>query len=68
MNNLPYNNCNAIDIAINNLEKSSEAISNWADDPKNYNTELAHILSMISLEMRACASNLKEAHYMFGSY
>jgi hypothetical protein len=66
MNDSLNTNTNVIDIAISNLEKSSEVISSWADNPKNYNTELAHMLGMISLEMRACASNLREAHYMYG--
>lgn len=57
---------NTINDAISNLEKTSEVLAEWADNPKNYNSEFAHILCMISLEMRNQASTLKEANYIYG--
>ncbi len=51
---------------IDSLEKTSETLATYADDPKNYNSEYAHMLYMISLDMRSNASSLKEYHYHFG--
>lgn len=55
-----------INEAISNLEKSSDALASWADNPKNYNSDLAHMLSMMALEMRSQASTLRETNYLYG--
>lgn len=63
MSTLPYNEIDAIATAIKNLEASSRAISNWADSNDNMNSELAHILSMMSLEMRSQSKDLQNFQY-----
>ena len=67
MNTLPYKEVNAIEVAIKNLEISSRAIANWADSSDNLNSELSHMLSMMSLEMRSQARDLQDASYLYGA-
>ena len=67
MNTLPYNEVNAIEVAIKNLEITSRAIANWADSSDNMNSDLSHMLSMMSLEMRSQAKDLQHASYIYGA-
>jgi len=66
MTTLPYNEINAIDTAIRNLEASSRAIANWADSNDNINSDLAHLLSMMSLEMRNQSKDLQGMQSILG--
>jgi hypothetical protein len=50
---------NTIDLAISNLEATSNALEKAANDPKNYNTLFAGYLDVISYETRRMANELK---------
>jgi hypothetical protein len=66
MNTLPCNEKHEIDAAIINLEKLGNALSMWADNNDNTNSELAHMFSMMALEMRSQASTLKGTQSCWG--
>lgn len=56
-----------IHTAIDNLEKTSIALEEAANSPKHYNTDYAHYLAIMSLELRQKASMLRECDYILGN-
>ncbi len=60
------NTKSTIKLAISNLEIMSVALENAANDPRNYNTEFASYLDIMSYEMRRQASSLRENEYLLG--
>lgn len=54
-----------LDIMINNLEKTSQALEKAANTPENYNTQFAFYLEQMSWEMHKHANELKEINYLY---
>ena len=58
---------NIIEQAIANITSSSEALEKYSNDPKNYNSPVSHLLSIMSLELHKQSNNLKEINYLYMS-
>lgn len=52
--------------AINNLENTSVILEQCANNPRNYNTDFAHYLELMSFEMRKSANEIREHRYVLG--
>ena len=55
-----------IDEAIANIASTSQALEKYCNDPKNFNSEGADILEMMSWELHKQSNKLRELQYMYG--
>lgn len=55
-----------IEETIQNLEKASEFLQSYANNPKIYNTEYAYYIDIMAYDVRRQANDLKECRFMHG--
>ncbi len=55
-----------IEEAIANIASTSQALENYCNDPKNYNSYGAQLIEQMSWELHKQANQLKEFQYHYG--